>query len=88
MSYMLPRYLGENLYKLEGMSGNSIFEYWYYDEERTILHRADGPAVISYELSLPGTHIDFHREWWYMGRRVDCSSQEEFEKCLKIKAFW
>jgi hypothetical protein len=42
-------------------------------------HRELGPAVI----------YDYGRkEWWYQGERIPVNSQEEFEKFLKLKAFW
>jgi hypothetical protein len=51
-------------------------------------HRNDGSAYTMYELSLPGDEISYHREWWHMGKKLNCSSQKEFEKLLKLKVFW
>lgn len=42
-------------------------------------HREDGPAV---------EHANGHKEWWLNGKHINCSSQEEFERLLKLKAFW
>ena len=43
-------------------------------------HREDGPA---YEGLDPSWN-----EWWYNGTRIYVSSQEEFERALKLKAYW
>ena len=31
---------------------------------------------------------DGGKGWWINGKEVKCKSQEEFEKFLKLKAFW
>lgn len=60
-------------------------------------HRLDGPAVI-----ITGPNIAFHPinynriepnllhvvEWWVEDEQVPVSSQEEFEKMMKMKVFW
>ncbi len=43
------------------------------------LHREDGPAL-EYPNGL--------KSWYLNGKRINCSSQEEFEKFLKLQAFW
>ena len=51
-------------------------KYWYINNK---LHREDGPAI---EIANGG-------KWWHLnGKWIDCSSQEQFEKLLKLKAFW
>ena len=50
-------------------------KYWSLNDQ---LHREDGPA---YET----TAI---KEWWYHGEYLNCSSQEEFERLLKLKILW
>ena len=56
----------------------------YLDKDNR-LHRLDGPAKVG--LTLPGIEPDV--EWWYHGIRfIRCKSQEEFERMLKLKAFW
>lgn len=58
---------------LEAINGDKA---WYRYGE---LHRLDGPA------------IEYARGdvlWFYRGVRTNCSSQQEFEKLLKLKAFW
>ncbi|CAB4196971.1 hypothetical protein UFOVP1290_491 [uncultured Caudovirales phage] len=49
---------------------------WY---KNNILHRVDGPAVDFAN----GTKL-----WYLNGQNIKCSSQKEFEKLMKLKAFW
>jgi hypothetical protein len=42
-------------------------------------HREDGPAV---------EYFDGQKYWWYHGEYIAVSSQREFEKFLRLKAFW
>ena len=49
----------------------------HYDEVGR-RHKEDGPALIT----------DGKKSWYYHGKSMMCSSQEEFEKLLKLKAFW
>ena len=42
-------------------------------------HRIDGPAVEGND----GT-----KDWYYKGKYIDCNSQEEFERYVKLKLFW
>jgi len=51
-------------------------KYWYLHGQQ---HRIDGPA---YE-DVNGTKF-----WWYYGEEIRCSSQEEFNRLLKLKALW
>lgn len=44
-----------------------------------IKHREDGPAV---------EYSNGNKEWWYMGEKLNCHSQKEFESYLKNKVFW
>jgi hypothetical protein len=50
-------------------------KYWYCMGKR---HREDGPAI----------ECDSGVEWWFHGKRIYCSSQEEFERLIKLKVFW
>jgi hypothetical protein len=43
------------------------------------LHRLDGSAIEYYY---------GHKEWWFKGEYIDCTSQEEFERIIKLKLFW
>lgn len=60
-------------------------EAWLYDDK---FHRLTGPAV-SYMVGLTADDeiIEVH-EWWYHGTKIECSSQEEFERIIKMKVFW
>jgi|SRR5579859_2234034 len=49
---------------------------WFYHGQR---HRLDGPAI---EWSNGDT------EWWYHGKWIDCDSQKEFERLIKLRALW
>lgn len=76
--------IGDNAYVVKSNSG----EAWYYDTDYTKRHRIDGPAITMIEFSLPNKEMKINYEWWYFGEKIPCSSQEEFEKLLKMKAFW
>ena len=43
------------------------------------IHRLDGPAII---------RNDGSKSWFINNVGVPCSSQEEFERLIKLKAFW
>jgi hypothetical protein len=51
---------------------------WYYDTEGRF-HRLDGPAV-EYQ---NGTKV-----WFYHGKHIHVANQIEYERYLKLKAFW
>jgi len=55
---------------------------WYKDGKR---HRLDGPA---YYLKIAYKSLEIIKEWYFEGKKIECSSQEEFEKLIKLKAFW
>jgi len=74
-------------------------KYWYLNGQS---HREDGPAVEyiggDKEWYL---HGKLHREdgpaqdwsngekyWWYYGKWINCSSQDEFNRLIKLKALW
>ena len=42
------------------------------------LHREDGPAV---------EYLDGRKYWWYNARRINCNSQEEFERIINLLIF-
>jgi len=49
---------------------------WYLNGQ---IHREDAPAV---------EWIDGYKVWYYHGQLVNCSSQKEFERLIKLKALW
>jgi hypothetical protein len=50
---------------------------WYYGGN---LHRLCGPAFFNFQTK--------ETEWYYHGDKIDCASQEEFERRIKLKVFW
>ena len=51
---------------------------WYYDTEGRF-HRVDGPAV---------EYLDGTKIWFYHGKYIHVANQIEYERYLKLKAFW
>ena len=74
----------------------------YYRDDDGAYHRDDGPALCfnsgtkiwchhGVNHRLDGPAVEWHdgiKSWWYYGKHIPCSSQEEFVKLLKLKAFW
>jgi hypothetical protein len=44
------------------------------------MHNEDGPVITYFDGS--------NKEWYWHNKKIDCNTQEEFEKMLKMKAFW
>ena len=42
-------------------------------------HRVDGPAK---------EYSDGTKQWYYQGKYIACSTQEEFEKLIKLRLLW
>jgi len=63
----------ENGPAVEYVNGHK--EWWYYGK----CHRLDGPAVES---------ADGSKIWYYHEQWIDCDSQEEFERIIKLKILW
>jgi len=42
------------------------------------LHRLDGPAI---------EDADGNKRWFFHGEEINCTSQEEFERIIKLRAF-
>lgn len=61
-------------------SSDGTTKYYQYIKKKGkfLLHRLDGPAIDSC------TNL----EWWFEGDKVECSTQEIFEKLIKLKIFW
>ncbi len=55
--------------------GSKWNKQWFQNGER---HREDGPALECYEYNI----------WFYRGKRIECSSTEEFLKIIKLRLFW
>lgn len=56
---------------------NSYSECWEWRNSRGQHHRENGPA------------IEWHvrKNWYYHGEYIHCSSQEEFERLIKLQVF-
>lgn len=72
-----------------------------YTDENEYWHRENGPAYITEELQTWWKHGKRHRidgpavdsnngykEWWVNGKKLDCTTQEEFELLMKLDLFW
>jgi len=62
--------------------GGPAIECWNGDRfwfKHGKLHRLDGPA---------SEFADGNKEWFYQEEKIPCSSQEEYEKYLKLKLLW
>lgn len=78
--------------KLHNENGPAVISNnncWHYIEGK--LHNEKGPAIYPTVEKISETYtinpVVSPPQWWYKGRHVICSSQEEFEKLLKLKAF-
>ena len=58
---------------IEWANGN---KYWHRNGQ---LHREDGPAI---------EFADGDKRWFFRDKRIDCETNEEFLKLMKLKAFW
>jgi hypothetical protein len=52
------------------------YKAWYWHGK---LHREDGPAI---------EHANGYKAWFYHRQRIDCQSNQEFLRLVKLKAFW
>lgn len=68
---------GESDSEIIKMSAQNVIQK--DNEFHQFLHRLDGPAA---------EYTNGDKKWWYEGEEIKCSSQQEFEKLLKLKAFW
>jgi hypothetical protein len=58
--------------RIEMQNGN---QYWFLNGQ---FHREDGPAIDQKN----------NKGWCIHGKRVNCQSQQEFDRLIKLKAFW
>jgi hypothetical protein len=65
-------------YYLDNLTGKKLLKTWYRDTNG-YYHRTNGPAI-EWE--------DGRQEWWYHGYKIAAHSQAEFERMLRLKAFW
>ncbi|HEX4373634.1 MAG TPA: hypothetical protein VHZ50_10060 [Puia sp.] len=71
-------YLNGKLHREDGPAFDCVNGYkeWSLNGKR---HRLDGPAI---------EFIDGNKWWYYHGKNINCNSQQEFEKIIKLKEFW
>jgi hypothetical protein len=74
-------------------------KWWYLNG---VLHREDGPAVEGYgghkEYYIngklhreDGPAVEYYsgRKYWYINNRsVPCTTQKQFKRLMRLKAFW
>ena len=58
---------------IEWANGDKV---WFIEGKR---HRLDGPAI---------EYIGGYKEYHYLGKHIECNSNKEYFKLLKLKAFW
>jgi hypothetical protein len=54
-------------------------KFWYINDK---FHRLDGPAC---EFTEDGKDC---KVWYINGQHIPCATQEEFERLMRLKAFW
>ena len=71
-------YINGKLHRLNGpaIEYSNGYKSWYIDGKR---HREDGPAI---------EYSNGYKYWWINGEHINCKTQEEFERLLKMRAFW
>ena len=71
-------YRNNLFHRLNGPSIIYVFgdKRWYQNNN---LHRLDGPARI---------FSNGHKEWFYRGKKINCSTQAEFERLIKLRLLW
>jgi hypothetical protein len=94
-------YLNDEVHRIDGPAKEYYngSKYWYQNGLR---HRIDGPAIerndgykawyqngVRHRIDGPARE-DFngYKEWWFEGKQINCNSQEEFERYIKLKLFW
>lgn len=56
-----------------------LTKQWF---NNNIPHRLDGPALI---------YLDGRKDWqvwYYNGKYINCNTQEEFERLIKLRLLW
>ncbi len=71
--YLNGEYHREDGTAVEYVGGS---KYWFINGKH---HREDGPAI---------EWADGTKYWYLNDKRINCSSNEEFLKLVKMRAFW
>jgi hypothetical protein len=71
-------YLNDKLHRIAGpaIEYYDRTKFWY---QNGLLHRIEGPAQ---------EWANGSKSWWFEDKYIDCKSQEEFERYIKLKLFW
>lgn len=71
-------YINGKRHRISGpaVEGYNGYKEWWVNG---LFHREDGPAI---------ERSDGYKKWYINGEQIQCSSNEEFLKLIKMKAFW
>ena len=71
-------FLNKKLHRIGGTAVEYLTggKMWYQNGKR---HRIDGPAV---------KHSNGNKFWYYGDELINCKSQKDFERYIKLKLFW
>jgi len=75
-------YIDDDGCKIRKHNGGAIS---YFDNKKRY-HRLDGPAT-TYSFDYTDGRSSTPK-WFYHGQYIDCKSQEEFDRIIRLKAFW
>jgi hypothetical protein len=93
-------YLNGEFHRIDGpaFEGADGTKCWY---QNGLLHRIDGPAIecsdgykqwfqngLRHRIDGPAEEYNGKKYWWIEGKKINCNSQEEFERYVKLKLFW
>ena len=98
--YSVRYYLDDNLHRLYGpaIEWSNGDKEWY---QNGLCHRIDGPAIEwvnghkawyqnGVRHRIDGHSVEWagrYKEWYYEGEKINCSSQKEFERYIKLTLF-
>ena len=71
-------YQNDQLHRLDGPAQEwaNGGKFWY---QNGLCHRLDGPAI---------EYADGTKCWYFRGQQIECTDQIQFERMLRLKAFW
>ena len=76
--YVTFYYLNNKFHRIDGPAIEySNGDKWWL--QNGLWHRIDGPAI---------EYADGDKWWYYEDEKIECNSQEEFERIIKLKLFW
>lgn len=87
MGYMIIYPNGDKCWYGDGRTGDDFyhsigkdgFETWWLRSNVNLQHNLEGPAILN-----PNNDL---KKWFYYGKEVNCSSQKDFERYLRLLAF-